>query len=98
MEYLLADLFKEDTRFIPRSSPNLPAPDSKLKAALKDTFLARCGDDGRAVFSVARLLGPLAGSAIAVKARYPSGYGGTEIAREAGVRYTFQFLKTICER
>ena len=48
---------------------------SKFKAALQDVFLARKGVDGHNAFSVARLVGPAAGSAIAINAWYPSAYG-----------------------
>jgi hypothetical protein len=64
-ELVVADFFKEDIRFIPRRSR------SKFKAALEDTFLARKGEDGHNAFSVARLIGPAAGSAIAISAGIP---------------------------
>jgi hypothetical protein len=92
-EYLLADVFKEDIRFISRSSSNSTNPSSKFKAALADTFLARKGDDGHNAFSIARLAGPVAASAIAVSAWYPSGYGRAEIAREVGISFGFQFAR-----
>jgi hypothetical protein len=83
-------LFHEDLRFIPCASS---CSKSKLKAAFDDTFLARNGNDGHEAFSVARFVGPWAGSAVAMQTWYPSGYGGAEIARQAGFSYGFQFLK-----
>lgn len=89
-QYLVADLFKEDLRFIPcRSS----CPASKFKAALEDTFLARKGDDGHRAFSVARLFGPWTGSVVAINAWYPSGYGGREVIRQAGLSYGLGFFR-----
>jgi hypothetical protein len=89
-EYVVADLFKEDIRVIPCGSS---CTKSKFKAALDDTFLARKGEDGHESLSIARLVGPWSGSAVAVNTWYPSGYGGSEIVRQAGFSYGFEFIK-----
>ena len=91
-EYLLGDIFREDLRFMPCRSA---CSDSKIKAALQDTFTARKGEDGHRAFSVARLVGPLSGAAVATNTWYPSGYGGTEIARKAGYSYGFAFARNL---
>ncbi len=89
-EYLLAATFREDLRITPCGSA---CPRSKLTAAFDDTFLARKGHDGHEAFSVARLVGPWSGSAVAVNTWYPSGYGGKEVARQAGLSYAFLFIR-----
>jgi hypothetical protein len=86
--YVLADVFKEDLR-----PCGTGCTDSKFNAALEDTFMARKGEDGHEAFSIARLAAPWAGSAVAVKTWYPSGYGGAEITREASFSYGFQFIR-----
>lgn len=91
-EFIVADIFREDIRFMPRSSSGAQ---SKFKAALEDTFLARKGEDGHSAFSVAHLVGPAAGSAIAINAWYPSGRSGSDIARETAFSYGFQFVRNL---
>jgi hypothetical protein len=88
-EYVVADLVREDIRFIPCQSP---CAESKFKRALEDTFTARRGEDGHHAFSIARLSGPIAGAAVAKDTWYPAGYGGSEIVRQAGMSYTFVFI------
>ena len=88
-EYFVADLFREDIRFIPCQSP---CAESKFKRALEDTFTARRGDDGHHAFSIARLSGPIVGAAVAKDTWYPAGYGGAEIVRQAGLSYAFVFV------
>lgn len=88
--YVLADIFKEDLRITPCGSS---CTKSKFKAALEDTFMARKGQNGHETFSVARVVAPWAGSAVAINTWYPSGYGGSEIARQASFSYGFQFIK-----
>jgi len=89
-EYLVADMFKEDLRFIPCRSA---CSESAFKRALEDTFTARKGDDGHRAFSVARLVGPVSGSAVAIDTWYPKGLGGAEIARHVGFSYGFSFIR-----
>jgi hypothetical protein len=89
-EYIVADIFHEDIRFIPCSSP---CSESKVKRALEDTFTARRGDDGHRAFSVARLSGPIAGGVVAKSAWYPAGYGTSEVVRQAGFSYAFGFIR-----
>ncbi|HEY1214000.1 MAG TPA: hypothetical protein VGE93_10255 [Bryobacteraceae bacterium] len=91
-EYLVADLFREDIRFIPCQSP---CAESKFNRALEDTFTARRGDDGHRAFSIARLSGPIVGSAVAKNTWYPAGYGGSEIARQAAMSYAFVFVRNL---
>jgi len=89
-EYVLADAFREDLRFIPCASP---CSESKMRRALEDTFTARKGQDGHRAFSIARLVGPIAGGAIATNTWYPSGTGGGETAKQIGMSYGFGFLR-----
>jgi hypothetical protein len=89
-EYLVADAFREDLRFIPCAHP---CSESKVHRALEDTFTARKGQDGHRAFSMARLAGPIAGSAIATNTWYPSGYRGAETAKQIGMSYSFTFLR-----
>jgi hypothetical protein len=91
-EYIVADLFREDIRFIPCQSP---CAESKFKRALEDTFTARRGDDGHHAFSIARLSGPIVGAAVAKDTWYPAGYGGSEIVRQAGLSYAFVFIHNL---
>lgn len=85
--YVLADVFKEDLRYCDTCTR------SKFKAALEDTFMARKGQDGHEALSIARIVAPWSGSAVAITTWYPSGYGGAEVARQAGLGYGFQFLR-----
>ena len=89
-EYVLGDIFREDLRFIPCTSP---CSESKMKRALADTFMGRRGDDGHQTFSVARLAGPIAGAAVAKSTWYPAGYGTSEVVRQAGLSYAFGFIR-----
>lgn len=89
-EYLIADAFREDLRRTPCTSP---CSESKLHRALDDTFTARKGNDGHRAFSFARLLGPVAGGAVATSAWYPSGYKGSETARQIGANYAFALAR-----
>ncbi len=89
-EYVLADVFREDLRITPCGSG---CTKSKLAAAFDDTFLARKGKDGHEALSVARLVGPWSGGAVAVNTWYPSGNGGNEVVRQAGLSYAFLFIR-----
>lgn len=89
-EYGIADVFREDLRFIPCASP---CSESAAARALEDTFTARKGDNGRRAFSFARLLGPIAGGAVAKETWYPAAYGNGEILRQAGISYAFGFVR-----
>ena len=86
--YLLADLFREDLRYEPNR-------DSKVKAAFEDTFTCRRGSDGHRALSVARLIGPIAGSVIATSTWYPRGYGRREIVRETAITYGLVFVRNL---
>lgn len=90
-EYVVADLFKEDLRFIPCGKSC--SQSSKFEAALEDTFLARKGEDGHRAFSVAQLVGPFSSSAVAVETWYPAGYGSSEIVKQGGFNYFFMFAR-----
>jgi hypothetical protein len=88
-EYVFADLFKEDLRFRPCETKC-----NKFSAAVKDTFLARKGGDGHEAFSVARLVGPWSGSAVAVETWYPSVDKSTgRIVQQALFNYGFQIAR-----
>jgi hypothetical protein len=89
-EYLVADAFREDLRFIPCTSP---CAETRIQRALEDTFTARRGEDGHQVFSFARLTGPIAGSVVVKEAWYPGGYGKAEVFRQAGLSYAFVFIR-----
>lgn len=90
-EYLLADVFREDLRLPPCDRS---CTESKLRRALNETFTARKGDDGHRAFSVARLLGPVAGGAIATNTWYPAGSNSAgETAKQIGMNYGFGFLR-----
>lgn len=88
-EYVFADLFKEDLRFRPCGTGC-----NKLSAAVKDTFLARKGEDGHEAFSVARVVGPWSGSAVAVETWYPSADKDTSrVVQQALYNYGFQIVR-----
>lgn len=88
-EYLLGAALGEDLRIIPCRHCSLG---EKLDTALKDTFTARKGEDGHRVFSVARMVGPVSGAAVATNTWYPSGYSGAEIVRQAGLSIGMRFV------
>lgn len=89
-EYFIADAFREDIRFFPCSHP---CADSALIRAAQDTFTARKGDDGHRAFSIARILGPVAGGMVATEAWLPGSYTGKDVAREIGWNYGFSFIR-----
>lgn len=91
-EYVIADVFKEDLRVTRCTSP---CSKSVFRTAFDDTFLARKGNDGHEAFSVARLIGPLSGSAVAVNTWYPSGSGGKETFRGAGVTFGYIYIHNL---
>lgn len=91
-EYVVSDIFYEDLRFIPCASA---CTGSVFTRALEDTFTARKGDDGHRSFSVARIVGPISGAAVATNTWYPSGYGGSEIAKQAGLSYGLVYLRSL---
>jgi hypothetical protein len=89
-EYIVADILREDLRFVPCARP---CSEPKFKRALQDTFTARKGDDGHQTFSMARLVGPIAGAVVAKSAWYPAGTGTPETVRQVGLSYAFDFLR-----
>lgn len=91
-EYVIAGLFKEDLR---RGRCARPCSESRFKLAFEDTFLARRGDDGHESFSVARIVGPFSGSAVAVNTWYPGGSGRTDVAKEAGVQFGLIYIRNL---
>jgi len=91
-EYVVADIFREDLRHQRCESP---CSESAFKRALEDTFTARKGEDGHRAFSVARLIGPISGSAVAVNTWYPSQSGRSETVREVGRTYGFAFGRNL---
>jgi hypothetical protein len=91
-EYLIADLFREDLR---RVRCNYPCSESKFKLAFENAYLARKGDDGHESFSVARLVGPFSGSAVAVNTWYPADSKGSNIAKEAGLHFGLIYVRQL---
>lgn len=92
-EYLVADLLKEDLRFRACGSS---CSQSKFKAAFEDTFMARKGEDGHEALSVARLVAPISGSAVAVNTWYPSGSSsGPEVVRQVGVTFGYIYVRNL---
>jgi len=91
-EYVASEVFREDLRFIPCRSP---CTQSVFTRALEDTFTARRGEDGHRSFSVARMIGPISGAAVATNTWYPAGYGGSEIAKQAGLSYGLIYLRSL---
>lgn len=89
-EYVVADIFREDLRY---TRCDTLCSQSRVKRALEDTFTARKGDDGHRVFSVARFVSPVVGSAVETYAWYPKGYGGAQVLRETTVSYGFRFVR-----
>jgi hypothetical protein len=89
-EYVVADAFREDLRVVRCARP---CSASALHRALEDTITAKKGSDGRRAFSIARLVGPVAGALVATSVWYPSGYTGSEAGREIGISYAFSFLR-----
>ena len=91
-EYVVADIFREDLR---RAQCTHPCSESVLKLAFEDTFLARKGSDGHEAFSVARLVGPFSGAAVAVNTWYPAGSGGADTAREFGLQFGLIYVRNL---
>jgi len=91
-EYVFSDLFREDLRYLPCPSP---CADSAFKRALEDTFTARKGEDGHHAFSVARILGPISGSVVAVNTWYPGGTAKSESVRETARTFGFVFARNL---
>ena len=91
-EYLVADIFREDLRYQRCSSPCAESP---FKSAFEDTFTARKGEDGHRAFSVARIVGPISGSVVAVNTWYPSGSGKSESVRQIGLTYGLTYTRNL---
>ncbi len=91
-EYVVADIFREDLRHQRCESP---CSESAFKRALEDTFTARKGEDGHRAFSVARLVGPISGSAVAVNTWYPATSGKSVTAKEVVTQYGFVFSRNL---
>jgi hypothetical protein len=72
-----------------------PCTESKFKAAFDDTFTARKGEDGHRAFSVARIVGPISGSVVAVTAWYPSGSGKSESVRQVGLNFGLIYTRNL---
>lgn len=91
-EYLVADIFREDLR---RAHCPQPCSESVFKLAFEDSFLARKGSDGHEAFSVARVVGPFSGSAVATNAWYPPGSGRSNIPRDAGFQFALIYIRNV---
>ena len=91
-EYAVADIFREDLR---RVQCTHPCSESVFKLAFEDTFLARKGSDGHEAFSVARLVGPFSGAAVAANTWYPAGSGKANTAREFGLQFGLIYVRNV---
>lgn len=76
--YALSEALKQDPRYY-RCVCKGVFP--RLGHAVVSAFTARTGEDGHRVFSVPALVGPYAGSAVAVYAWYPDRYGAKDAFR-----------------
>jgi hypothetical protein len=91
-DYLVADLFREDLRYVRCVSP---CPKSKFKLALEDSFLARKGENGHEALSVAHLVGPFSGELVANNTWYPGGLGRLETVRGAALTYGLVYVRNL---
>lgn len=91
-EYALADLVREDLR---RARCSQPCSESVFKLAFEDSFMARRGADGHEALSVARIVGPFGGGAVATNVWYPAGSGHSDIPREAGLQFALIYVRNI---
>lgn len=91
-EYALSDLFREDLR---RAECTRPCSESRFKLAFEDTFMARKGADGHEAFSVARIIGPFSGGAVASSVWYPAGTGRSNIPKEAGLQFGLKYIRNL---
>jgi hypothetical protein len=41
------------------------------------------------------MIGPISGAAVATNTWYPAGYGGSEIAKQAGLSYGLIYLRSL---
>ncbi|HUA98261.1 MAG TPA: hypothetical protein VMA34_08040 [Terracidiphilus sp.] len=89
-EFVVADLFREDLR---RARCTQPCSESVFRLAFEDTFLARKGADGHEAFSVARMVGPFSGAAVATNVWYPTGAGRGNTAKEAGLQFGLVYMR-----
>ena len=85
--YALGELFHEDLRYVHDHS-------NVFKAAFENTFTAAKGEDGHREFSFARLIGPVAGGAVASTWR-PGGFSRGEAVREIGLTYGLTFVRNL---
>jgi len=76
--YALSEAFKEDSLYY-RCDCSGAFP--RLRHAIVSTLTARRGPDGHRVFSLPALVGPYAGSMIAIYGWYPSRYGAKDAFR-----------------
>ncbi len=67
----------------------------KFKAAFRDTFTARTGEDGHTTFSVARLIGPISGTLVASNTWYPSSGRRAETAKGLAITYGMVFTRNL---
>ena len=76
--YALSEALKQDPLYY-RCECNGLFP--RLSHAVVSTFTARTGEDGHRVFSLPAVVGPYAGSVVAVYAWYPNRYGAKDALR-----------------
>lgn len=91
-EFVIADLFREDLRRVRCAHP---CSESIFKLAFEDSFLAKRGDDGHESFSVARIVGPFSGSAVAVNTWYPAESGRSNVARGAVMQFGLIYIRNL---
>ena len=90
-EYALGEIFREDLRLLPCRSN---CSGSKFEAALEDTFTARKGSDGHRAFSVARIIGPIAGSLVAETWK-PGDNARGQTAKGIGLTFGLVFVRNL---
>jgi hypothetical protein len=76
--YALSEAFRQDPLYYRCECRGLFP---RVGHAVISTFTARTGDDGHRVFSLPALVGPYAGSFVAVYAWYPNRYGAEDAFR-----------------
>ena len=91
-EYVFADIFREDIRHQRCYSP---CSVSAFKRAFEDSFTARKGEDGHRSFSVARIVGPVSGSVVAVNTWYPATSGRSETVTSVFRAYGFVYGRNL---
>jgi hypothetical protein len=93
--YLFGELFAEDLRHL-HCGASCSGSD-RFKIAFENTFAARKGSDGHLAFSVARLIGPIAGGLV-VSTWRPQGFRRGQVVREIGMTYGLGFMRNLARQ